>query len=52
MHFKQLRYYVSNMHFYHYKMINGKWQKSEYNVMLMNITLEAAIEKGTNWERK
>lgn len=33
-------------------MINSKWQKSEFNVMLMNITLEAATEKNTNWERK
>lgn len=26
-------------------MINNKWQKSEFNVMLMNITLEAAKKK-------
>lgn len=40
------------MYFYYYKMIDGERQKSEFNVKLMNITLEATTKKEVNCERK
>jgi hypothetical protein len=33
-------------------MINGEWQKSKFNVKLMNITLETVTKKEVNCERK